>query len=417
MLACLAGPRLAVCYSWSMARFEPFRATTYDPGRVVADDVIAPPYDVVSPADWVGLAARSPYNAIEVELPLAHPEAGLDPYASAASIFHHWHREGAVVVADEPGFFVYRMTFTAEDGSVRSTTGALGALGLDLAKKGEVLPHEQTISKGAHDRLSLLRATHTNFSPIWGLAVARGLSAACESAIAAAGAPWVATDSDGVVHERWTVTDPGSIAAISEAVGAAPVLLADGHHRYETACMFASEEPELAGAGLILALVVELVEEQLAVQGIHRLLSGVDPASLPGLFRSYFDAETGPEDPIELRDLMARAGGLGLVTSHGSWLLRPRPELSEHVSDDLDSSRIAFVLGAAGITEVQYQHGVLLACEAVRSGDADAAVLLRPVSIDQIARTARGGRLMPPKSTYFHPKPLTGMAFRELDPA
>ncbi len=417
MLARLAEVRLAMCYSCSMARFEPFRATTYDPGRVVADDVIAPPYDVVSPTDWVGLAARSPYNAIEVELPLGHLEAGLDPYASAASIFHRWHREGVVVVADEPGFYVYRMTFTAEDGSARSTAGALGALGLDLAGHGEVLPHEQTIAKDAHDRLSLLRATHTNFSPIWGLAVGPGLSAACESAIVTAGAPWVATDSDGVVHERWTVTEPESLAAISKSVGANPVLLADGHHRYQTACMFASEVPEMAGAGLILALVVELVEEQLAVQGIHRLLSGVDPASLPGLFNRYFDIGAGPADPIELRDLMASAGGLGLLTAQGSWLLRPLPELSEHVSDDLDSSRIAFVLRDAGITEVRYQHGVLLARDAVRSGDADGAVLLRPVSIDQIADTARGGRLMPPKSTFFHPKPRTGMAFRELDPA
>ncbi|MHB1511580.1 MAG: DUF1015 family protein [Acidimicrobiales bacterium] len=400
-----------------MARFEPFRATTYDPKRVVADDVIAPPYDVVSPSDWVRLAARSPYNAIEVELPLAYPEAGLDPYASAASIFHHWHREGVVVVADEPGFYVYRMTFSAEDGSAHSTTGALGALGLDLAKKGEVLPHEQTIAKDASDRLSLLRATRTNFSPIWGLAVGPGLSAACESAIATAGAPWVATDSDGFVHERWTVTEPDSIAAISKAVGANPVLLADGHHRYQTACMFASEAPDTAGAGFILALVVELLEEQLTVQGVPRLLSGVDPASLPRLFSRYFDIDAGPADPIELRDLMASAGGLGLVTAQGSWLLRPGAELSEHVSDDLDSSRIAFVLGEVGITEVHYQHGILLACDAVRSGDADGAVLLRPVSIDQIARTAQGSRLMPPKSTYFHPKPRTGMAFRELDSA
>lgn len=114
---------------------------------------------------------------------------------------------------------------------------------------------------------------------------------------------------------------------------------------------------------------------------------------------------------------MASAGGLGLVTAQGSWLLRPGAELSEHVSDDLDSSRIAFVLGEVGITEVHYQHGILLACDAVRSGDADGAVLLRPVSIDQIARTAQGSRLMPPKSTYFHPKPRTGMAFRELDSA
>jgi uncharacterized protein (DUF1015 family) len=406
-----------MCYSWSMARFEAFRGTIYHPDKVVADDVIAPPYDVVSPADWVALASRSPYNAIEVELPLAHPEAGLDPYENAAAIFDHWHREGVVVVDEGAGFYVYRMTFEVEDGSTRSTTGVLGALGLDPEQRGDVLPHEQTIPKDKRDRLSLLRAAGTNFSPIWGLAVGEGLSEACEAAIAAAAAPWTATDSDGVVHERWTVTDTAAVTAISATVGAAPVLIADGHHRYETACTFLGEEPGAKGADLILALVVELAEEQLAVEGIHRLLNGVDAAALPDLFDRRFEVEGGPDDPIELRDLMGSAGGLGLVTRQGSFLLRPRPELLEKAQDDLDSSRLAYALTELGITEVHYQHGALLAREAVLSDEADAAVLLRPVSIDQIARTARGGRRMPPKSTFFQPKPRTGMVFRELDPA
>jgi uncharacterized protein (DUF1015 family) len=400
-----------------MARFEAFRGTIYHPDKVVADDVIAPPYDVVSPADWVALASRSPYNAIEVELPLAHPEAGLDPYENAAAIFDHWHREGVVVVDEGAGFYVYRMTFEVEDGSTRSTTGVLGALGLDPEQRGDVLPHEQTIPKDKRDRLSLLRAAGTNFSPIWGLAVGEGLSEACEAAIAAAAAPWTATDSDGVVHERWTVTDTAAVTAISATVGAAPVLIADGHHRYETACTFLGEEPGAKGADLILALVVELAEEQLAVEGIHRLLNGVDAAALPDLFDRRFEVEGGPDDPIELRDLMGSAGGLGLVTRQGSFLLRPRPELLEKAQDDLDSSRLAYALTELGITEVHYQHGALLAREAVLSDEADAAVLLRPVSIDQIARTARGGRRMPPKSTFFQPKPRTGMVFRELDPA
>jgi len=399
-----------------MARFEAFRGTTYDPSKVVADDVIAPPYDVVSPSDWVALAARSPYNAIEVELPLPHPEAELDAYENAAAIFHHWHREGVVVVAEAAGFYVYRMTFALEDGSSRSTTGVLGALGLDPEHRGDVLPHEHTTPKDKHDRLSLLRAARTNFSPIWGLAVGGGLSAACHAAIDTADAPWVATDCDGVVHERWTVTDGAALQAISSVVAAAPVLIADGHHRYDTACTLHADEPDAAGTDSILALVVELAADQLAVQGIHRLLSGVEAASLPLSFRRYFEVEPGPDDPLELRDTMESAGALGLMTVEGSWLLCPSQELMERADDDLDSSRLAYVLAELGLDDVHYQHGALLAREAVDSGDADAAVLLRPVSIDQIARTARGGRLMPPKSTFFHPKPRTGMVFRELDP-
>jgi uncharacterized protein (DUF1015 family) len=400
-----------------MARLEAFRGTTYNPDMVAADDVTAPPYDVVSSSDRVALAARSPYNAIEVELPRARPEDGLDPYESAAALFAGWHREKVVVVEEAAGFYVYRMTFAGEDGSTRSTTGVLGALALDPEHHGDVLPHEQTTPKDKHDRLSLLRAARTNFSPIWGLAVGSGLSAACEAAIATAGASWAATDPDGVVHERWTVTDATATRAISEAVATGPVLVADGHHRYDTACTYLAEQPGAAGAGSVLALVVELVEDQLAVHGIHRLLTGVDAASLPARLRAYFEVEPGPDDPIELRDAMQATGALGLMTAEGSWLMRPRRELLERADDDLDSSRIAFVLQELGIDGVTYQHGAALAREAVDSGATDAAVLLRPVSVAQIARTAHGGRLMPPKSTFFTPKPRTGMVFRELDPA
>jgi uncharacterized protein (DUF1015 family) len=399
-----------------MARFEAFRGTRYDPIRVRADDVIAPPYDVVSPAERTELAARSPYNAIAVELPVPDPSTGLDPYENAAATFNRWHRDGVVVVEGEAGFYVYRMTFSGEDGFTRSTTGALGALGLDPGHRGDVLPHEQTTPKDKHDRLSLLRAAETNFSPIWGLAVGDGLSKACEDAISVAAAPWIATDPEGVVHQRWTVTDAGSVNAISSAVAATPVLIADGHHRYETACTYWAEQPEATGADSLLAFVVELVESELAVQAIHRLLSGVEAATLPSLFGRHFDVQPAAADPIVLGEAMTREGALGLLTRAGSWLLRPRPELLQAGADDLDSSRLAYALAdlGIGIEHVRYQHGLALARDAVESAAADAAVLLRPVSIAQIARTANGGRLMPPKSTFFYPKPRTGMVFREL---
>lgn len=399
-----------------MARFEPFRGTTYVAGQVVPDDVIAPPYDVVGPAEWAALAARSRYNAIEVELPLPNHEVGLDAYENAEAIFHHWHHEGVVAVDSEEAFYLYRMTFALEDGRRRSTTGVLGALGLDPDHRGDVLPHEETTPKDKHDRLSLLRAARTNFSPIWGLSVGEGLSAACATALASAGDAWRATDSEGVVHERWTVTDPLLLKTITETVAASPVLIADGHHRYDTACTYLLEQPAMEAAGAILAFVVELAEEELAVHSIHRLLHGIAPGALPGILRPYFEIEPGPDDPVELRNTMDIVGALGLMTEEGSWLLRPRPELVESVEEDLDSRRLAYVLEAVGIGDVHYQHGAVLAREAVDSGDAEAAVLLRPVSVSQIAATASGGRLMPPKSTFFNPKPRTGMVFRELDP-
>jgi len=402
-----------------MARFEGFRGTTYDPDRVVAGDVIAPPYDVVSQTTRAELAARSPYNAIHVELPAPDSETGRDAYENAAWLFARWHADGIVGVSDGAALYVYRMGFRDEDGSSRATTGVLGALGLDPAQRGDVLPHEQTTPKDKHDRLSLLRSARTNFSPIWGLSVGEGLSVACAAAMAGAAAPWSAIDESGVVHERFTVTDPASITRIKAAVAGGPVLIADGHHRYETACTYWSENPGAPGADLVLAFVVELAEDQLAVQAIHRLISGIDDGELPELLGRHFEVTEGPGDPIELRDALGAVGALGLITRQGSWLLRPTEALDAATPDDLDSSRLAFALDHLGVDvgTVRFQHGATIVRDAVMSGEADAAVLLRPVSISQIARTAHGGARMPPKSTFFYPKPRTGMVFRELDPA
>jgi uncharacterized protein (DUF1015 family) len=402
-----------------MARFEAFRGTTYRPNKVRPDDVIAPPYDVVNAAERARLAALSPYNAIHVELP--EPAGDLDRYANAAAVFARWHAESAVAVATDPTLYVYRMTFPDEDGSLRSTTGVLGALGLDPTHSGEVLPHEETTTKDKSDRLSLLRAARTNFSPIWGLSTAAGLAEACSAAAGAldeAGTPvWRATDEDGVVHETWAVSEAEHLAAIADSVASEPVLIADGHHRYETACAYLEEQPESRDATAILAFVVELVTEQLSVRAIHRLLAGVDPVSLPALLTAHFGLEPGPADAAELQAAMVDKGALGLITTTSNWYLTPSEALEEAADDDLDSSRLAYALGDLGIEDVRYQHGVSNVVAAVESGEAAAAVLLRPVSVDQIARTAGGGRRMPPKSTFFHPKPRTGMVFRELDPA
>jgi uncharacterized protein (DUF1015 family) len=399
-----------------MASLEPFRPTVYEASRVDADDVIAPPYDVVSPPERASLAARSPYNAIHVELPVAEAGSREDRYESAARLFRSWHDEGVVRVGEVPAFALYRMTFRTDDGLVRTTKGVLGALRLDPGG-GQVLPHEQTTPKDKFDRLSLLRASRTNFSPIWALTLAGGFGKACEGAIADAGDPWRATDDEGVLHERWLVDDEGVLEGLRALVARTPVLVADGHHRYETACTYFEEQPRQHGADAILALVVELSPEELFVQAIHRLVRGVDPVGFASELARWFDASEGPRDDGVLARAMTEEGALGLVTSAGSWLLRPKAKLDREAGDDLDSSRLEVALSSLGVTDVVYQHGVGRARLAVSEGMADAAVLLRPVSVEQIARTARGARRMPPKSTFFAPKLRTGMVFRELDPA
>ncbi len=226
-----------------MPRFEPLSAVRYDTDRVSIDDVVAPPYDVIGPDERELLAARSPYNVVHVDLPGA--EADGDPYTAAGARFAEWLGDGVMAVDEQPGFYVYRMGWHDESGRAGQTTGVIGAL--ELAPPGErgVLPHERTMGKPKDDRLNLMRATRANLSPIWGLSLASGLSALCD----VSAPPLVRhTDEEGVHHRLWPLDQPAVVAAVRETVASAPVVIADGHHRYETALAYAQEQRD-AGAG------------------------------------------------------------------------------------------------------------------------------------------------------------------------
>lgn len=394
-----------------MANFRPFRGTTYDESRVEAADIFAPPYDVVGPRERSELAGRSPYNAIHVELP-EDPNGG-DRYLHAADIWRRWHEEGVVAIREEPALYVYRMSFSEEDGTARTSHGVIGALALDREGRGEVLPHEETTPKDKSDRLSLLRATRTNFSPIWGLSLAGGLGELCRKAIAEAGRPFAAHDEAGVLHERWTIEDVSTTGALVDLVASTPVLIADGHHRYDTACTYRGEADGVTGSDRILAYVVELSEDELAVQAIHRLVGGVTGDELLSVLADSFEISAGPSDPIELRDALVPAGALGLFIEGAGHLLTPSAPIGE--GDELDSARLARALEPLPRATVTFQHGATESVRAVEEGRATAAVLLRPVSVERIAATAHGGMRMPPKSTFFYPKPRTGAVFRELE--
>jgi uncharacterized protein (DUF1015 family) len=402
-----------------MARLEPFAGIRYSSTEGPLDDLVAPPYDVVDEQGRAELAARSPRNAILVELPEADAERGLDRYANAARIFESWLADGTLATDRDAAFYVYRMSFRDESGAPRVTTGVIGALAVDADGRGDVLPHEQTMPKPKGDRLFLLRATRANLSPIWGLSLTSGLAKVCEDAVAGTPAP-ARADVEDVVHELWPVSDPQVSADITRLVGETPVLIADGHHRYETALAYRQERREVHGdAGgdydRVMALIVELAEDELFVRPIHRLVAGL-PAGfdLPAALAAYFAVESSPPGP-GLTTAMAEAGTLGLVTPAGSFLLTPLPATDAAAGADLDSVRVDVALASLPPHELAYQHGTAEAAAAVTKGLADAAFLLRPAGVSQIAETAHGGRRMPPKTTFFYPKPRTGMVFRRVE--
>jgi uncharacterized protein (DUF1015 family) len=385
-------------------RFSPFRGLRYDLDRVDPAAVTAPPYDVIDADARAGLVGRDPHNVVRIDLPVPDDTDG-DPYERAAERFAAWQRDGVLRRDAEPGFYVYRMDHRDEAGRPRRTTGVLGAL--TLARPGEaepgeqpILPHEHTTPKARSDRLLLQRATRANLSPIWGLSPTAGLTD-----LLPVDDPPIASwdDGEGVRHTLWRTTDEGATAAVAAAVAAEPLLIADGHHRYETALTYRDEHPT---ADTVLTYVVELDDDELTVRPIHRLLSGL-PADLDLVRALEPFFEIDPATELRTDD------GLVLVTAAGSWLLRPRPEALAGTRD-LDTSRLDVALAALPDHEVVFQHGIEHVRDRVASGEAQAGVLLRAVRVGQIVEIAHGGERMPPKTTFFHPKPRTGVVFHTL---
>ncbi|MDQ3679127.1 MAG: DUF1015 domain-containing protein [Actinomycetota bacterium] len=397
-----------------MPRLDPFTASRYRPEAGHLDALIAPPYDVVTAEERARLVGRSEHNAARLEIPAE--EEGRDRYLVAASLWQRWHDEGILAPDQEPSLYLYRMGFHDEDGRPQQTSGVMGALELSPPGQG-VLPHEHTTAKDKSDRLALLRACRANLSPIWVLSPTAGLSSLLEPQ----GPPVArATDDQGVHHRLWALNQPAMVATIADAVASVPVVVADGHHRYETALAY-QEERRAATSGAagaydaVLACVVELSQEQLAVRPIHRLLSGLGPGfDLAEALSAHFEVTAAGRADTGLPARMAGAGSLGLVTPAGAWLLRPRPETVAAAVHSVDSSLLDVALPGLPAHRLVYQHGLDTVLAAVTSGAAEAAILLRPATVAQIGEVARGGDRMPPKTTFFEPKLRTGMVFRAV---
>jgi len=436
--------------------FDPFAALTYDATKVSLKDVVCPPYDVISNQQRALLVERSPYQAVQVELPVASDRE--DPYARAADLVASWLADGILRKEEPASFYAYRMTIEVDQpspqasnpaqssalrGAPRSTLGILGALGLETeAPDGGqrfVIPHEQTLPKAKSDRLELLQATRVNTSPIWGLSLTKGLTQAIREAIDSSD-PYLQASQDGVIHEIWKIADPGICQKLSQLATQEPVVLADGHHRYETAIAYATERAsqgiEDPGAKAVLTYLVELDATQLAVGAIHRLFptpgASAETEHGGGQLGSDENRPTTPEEllkelskrlllekiePFSSEDPSlwpTKASAAVLVTKEGTWTVSlDRKREAELPPEATDSHRMNLAL-ADGALPVLYVHDASSALDSIERGTALGAVLLRPPAIEQIEICARAGRRMPPKTTYFHPKPLTGMAFRPL---
>ena len=395
-----------------MPRFEPFAALRYSTHETTdITELTSAPYDVFDEDQRAAYASTDPHNIVLLDYPI--DADGPSRYQLSADRLNEWRKSGHIVDDASATFSIYRMTFTDEAGTQRTTVGVIGALEVVDEGAGGVLPHERTTPKAKTDRLDLTVATHANLSPVWGLSLTQGLTAA----LSAPGEVVAqCTDEEGVHHVLERISDAARIASISRLVSENPVLIADGHHRYAISRTFRDQSRTAGnpgGAELTMTYVAELVQEQLSVAAIHRLYD-IDNASLLSVLSSHYDtADAGRVGPHTISEMETR-GSLCLVSPDGNGtFLTPRPDTFDGVRD-MDSARLEHALRNTDHS-VTYQHGVTEVVNKLVAGVAVSAILIRPVSLAEIRRTADTGELMPPKSTFFTPKLRTGMVMRDLN--
>jgi uncharacterized protein (DUF1015 family) len=418
-----------------MADVQPLRALHYDPAVVGSlADVVAPPYDVIDASQRAALIGRSPYNVVAVDLPEGEP----DKYAAASELCETWQLHGALTRDREPAVWAHTQDYTGPDGRTRTRRGFFCRVRIEDYGAGRVRPHERTHPGPKEDRLRLTRATRANISPIFSLYSdpANGAWSALESATQQP--PWgEVTDSDGTVHRLWRVSDPEAIAAVQAATRDAELLIADGHHRYETMRTYAEE---IGGEGehrYILMCLVALEDPGLTVFPTHRLVRGLDDRRRQAL-REALDRDFEiAEVPVE--QIAPPAGGgpplqLGYIDSQDQRACRLTLK-DQSIADaalaghseayrHLDTGVLETLLlkNALGLSDDDISHfnGLFYARDTaealalVSSGEYDAAFVMRPTPVEQVREIAAAGENMPPKSTYFFPKLLTGLLFNPL---
>jgi uncharacterized protein (DUF1015 family) len=417
-----------------MADIQPFRALHYDPDVVgPLAKVVAPPYDVIDASQRAELMALSPFNVVAVDLPRGEP----DPYKAAGELFEEWQRQGVLVRDAEPALWAHTQDYTGPDGLARTRRGFFCRVRIEDYGPGRVRPHERTHPGPKEDRLRLTRATRANVSPIFSLysdptdAAWRALAPTTKQP------PWAdIADADGTVHRLWRVADAEAIAAVQAATSDAELLIADGHHRYETMHAYAEEVGGDGEHRYILMCLVALEDPGLTVFPTHRLIGGLDDergAALEHALTRDFDIT---EVPIEEIAPTPGAGPLQLGYFDGSdgralrltikdqaiadAALPGRSEAYRHLDTGvLETLVLKNALGysdddIAHFNGLFYARDTAEALAMVRSGEYDAAFLMRPTPVGQVRDVAAAGENMPPKSTYFYPKLLTGLLFNPL---
>lgn len=441
-----------------MASIYPFRAWRYNPSAVKLDDVVTQPYDKISPAMQQAYYQRSPYNLVRIILGLPElfdAERGESVYSRAARDFGAWREQGILVQEKDPCIFAYAQRFTVPGSEVVKERRGFIALGKvhDYAEQ-IVFRHEYTLSKPKSDRLNLLKATRAHFGQIFMLYSDPAGSVEKILYDKNGAADVEVTDEYGVLHRLWRVSDPAAIRLLTTAMADKKLIIADGHHRYETALNYAKEhdpgtpaktehstnqlpQPAFPEAAVMMTFV-NMDSDGLVILPTHRVVHGLpsfDPALFVRAAAEFFDVETLPEGDAasQIAKLRTEKGTAFVAcTRAGAFLLRVKPQsaaaalagLPEH-QRQLDLSVLHTIvldkllgLDAEKVreqTNLRYLRDAGEAADQVRRGEANVAFLTNPVRMEQLREVTFAGTVMPQKSTDFYPKLLSGLAIYALE--
>ncbi len=431
-----------------MAEIRAFRGTFYNPQ--VVDDlsrVIAPPYDVIEKKKKTALASRSPYNMVRLILPQEKEEREF--WNGSATLFRAWKKGGVLSADAAPCHYVYRQGFALPGGEAASRTGIVTLLRCREFSSGDILPHERTFPRTMEERLSLLRACRANFSQIFTVLRDEGEEVLALMEEAASAPPFLETrDDEGVFHQVWRLEEGHDAGRLADLLGGRKLIIADGHHRYETALTYSRERHASAAAARAAAYVSAAIfraqDPGLSVLPVHRILGRLplSPREAYRRLERHFRVEVMRADPGcragMYRDLLASkpSPSFIMLTAEGVAALalrqgvKPEEMLGGGESASwkrldvsiLHSLVLAQGLGldAAALGEsggLRYTPWESEAVSAVAAGEAEAAFLVRPTTMREIWELAEGGERMPHKSSYFYPKLASGLLLYDHETA
>jgi uncharacterized protein (DUF1015 family) len=413
-----------------MAEIIPFRGLLYDVSRVSIEDVLAPPYDIITPEWRESLYAKSPHNIVRIDIGREEPgdNETENKYTRAKRWFNVWIKDGVLTRSRKPSFYAYEIIYTI-DGVRKRLPGFLGLVKLEELGKGSIYPHECTHSNPKRDRLSLLEACEANTSPIFSLykSSADGISRIL-SRITLTRPYLQAADISGNLHRLWQIDRTEEIETIKQELADKAVLIADGHHRYETSFEYQREMSAKKASSshrksydYTLMFLANLMDEGITILPTHRLIKKI-PKEIHGMISRYFEVETVANDFDIRTRLSGRKNVFGffrkqekvwhILTYRGGNLSEVRPDRRGIDVITLHEMIFKKILLNA---EIDYEMDVAKALDRVNHGEYEAAFFLNPTRIEDVEISALSSMRMPPKSTYFYPKLLTGLVLNQWE--